>query len=166
MNLLFVCTGNTCRSPIAETLMDDAVDRSSSLHGNVKTKSAGTFACEDAEATKEAIRVMDEDYGLSIRRHEADQFSPELAEWADLIFAMSREHMEHMEVLAPEETHKMHTLRGYVAGVTGEPVDDGYDILDPFDEGMEEYRECASQIKQAVDALVAVLERQQLNNGL
>ncbi len=141
--------------------MDDAVDRSSSLHGNVKIKSAGTFACEDAEATKEAIRVMDEDYGLSIRRHEADQFSPELAEWADLIFAMGREQLEHMEVIAPEETGKMHTLLGYVDGVMGEPVDDKYDISDPFDEGMDEYRECAAQLKFGIDKLVEVLEREQ-----
>ena len=63
--------------------MDDA-DRSSSLHGEVKTKSAGTFACEDAEPTREAVRTMEE-YGLEIDSRGARQFTPELAQWVDII---------------------------------------------------------------------------------
>lgn len=144
---------------MAETLMDDAIDRSSDLHGNVKIKSAGTFACEDAEATPEAIRTMEE-LGLSLKKHEAEQFTPEFAEWADIILAMSKEQIEHMEVIAPEEQHKMHTLLGYVEGITGEPLDDGYEVLDPFDEGMEEYRGCAAQLKEAIEKLVPVLEQE------
>lgn len=159
MNVLFVCTGNTCRSPMAETLMDDAVDRSSGLRGDVKIKSAGTFACEGAEATPEAIRVMEE-MELSLKKHEAEPFTPELADWADLIFAMGKEQMEHMEVLAPEATEKMHTLLGYVDGVYGEPAESGYDIMDPFDEGIEEYRECAAQLRPAIEKLTRLLEQQ------
>ena len=158
MNVLFVCTGNTCRSPMAETLMDDAVDRSSSLHGEVKTKSAGTFACEDAEATREAMQAMDE-LGLNLRKHEAEQFSPELAEWADIIVAMGREQMEHMEVIAPDAQHKMHTLLGYIDGISGEPVDNRYEVCDPFGKGIEEYRECAAQLKNAIDRFVKILEK-------
>ena len=157
MNVLFVCTGNTCRSPIAETLMDDAVYRSSSLHGEVKTKSAGTFACEDAEPTQEAVRTMEE-YGLEIDSRGARQFTPELAQWADIILAMSKEQIEHMEVIAPEDTQKMHTVLGYAQGVEGEPVDNSYDIMDPFDEGMDEYRECARQLSEAIALLVKRLE--------
>ena len=143
---------------MAETLMDDAVDRSSSLRGNVKVNSAGTFACEDAEATPEAIRVMEE-MELSLKKHEAEQFSPELAEWADLIFAMGKEQMEQMEAIAPEYTGKMHTLLGYLAGIPGEPAENRYDVIDPFDQGMEEYRQCAAQLLPAVERLVQMLER-------
>lgn len=160
MNVLFVCTGNTCRSPIAETLMDDAVDRSSILHGDVKSKSAGTFACEGAEATEEAVRVVQE-MGLELKRHEAEPFTSELAQWADLILAMSKEQMEHIEVIAPEEVSKVHTLLGYAKGIDGEPIDNSCDIMDPFDEGMEEYRQSAAQIKEAIKMLIARLERGQ-----
>ena len=159
MNVLFVCTGNTCRSPMAETLMDDLVDRSSSLRGNVKVKSAGTFACEGAEATPEAMRAMDE-MGHSLKRHEAEQFGPETAKWADLILAVAKEQMEHMEVLAPEDISKMHTILGYVNGVMGEPAGSEYDIIDPFDEGMEEYRACARQLNDGLERLTALLEKQ------
>ena len=58
MNVLFVCTGNTCRSPMAEELADDAAGRSTHLK-EMSFKSAGTFACEGAPASPEAIEVMD-----------------------------------------------------------------------------------------------------------
>ncbi len=138
--------------------MDDAASRSSKLHGDVKVRSAGTFAAEDMGATPEAVRAMEE-IGLSLKRHESEQFSTEHAEWADVMLAMGREQMEHMEVIAPEQTEKMHTLLGYVAGVMGEPVNDDFDICDPYDEGMDEYRTCAAQLKDAVDTLVALLEK-------
>ena len=144
---------------MAETLMDDAVDRSRILHGEVKTKSAGTFACEDADPTDEAVRTMEE-MGLELEDHGAQQFTPELAEWADIILAMGKEQLEHMEVLAPEAVGKMHTLLGYAQGIKGEPATAAYDIIDPFDEGMEEYRECAQQLAHAVEMLVRRLEKE------
>lgn len=159
MNILFVCSGNTCRSPMAETLMEDAADRSSSLHGNVKVKSAGTFACQGAEATPEAIEVMEE-MGFSLKRHDAAQFTKENAAWADLILCVAQEQIEHTEVIAPAETAKMHTLRGYVDGVYGDPGGPEYDILDPFDEGMDEYRACATQLSEAVSKLTTKLEEE------
>ncbi|MEA4853864.1 MAG: low molecular weight protein arginine phosphatase [Christensenella sp.] len=160
MNILLVCTGNTCRSPIAEVVLDDAVDRSSILHGDVKVKSAGTFACEGAEPTEEAVRVLEE-MGLDLEGHKAAPFTSELADWADLILAMGKEQMEHIEVMAPEDTEKVHTLLGYAQGVDGEPINSEYDIVDPFDEGMEEYRQCAEQISGAVASLVKRLEKEQ-----
>ena len=71
---------------------------------------------------------------------------------------MSKEQIEHMEVIAPEDTQKMHTVLGYAQGVEGEPVDNSYDIMDPFDEGMDEYRECARQLSEAIALLVKRLE--------
>lgn len=144
---------------MAETLMDEAIDRSSSLHGDVKVESAGTFACEGAEATDEAKRVMSE-MGLSLKRHEARQLTRELADEADLILAVAKEQMEQMEVIAPEDTDKMHTLVGYTCGVYGDPPGTEYDIIDPFDEGIEEYRECAQQLNDAVVQLVEKLEQE------
>lgn len=157
MNILFVCSGNTCRSPMAEALFDDAVDRSSRLKGEAKSQSAGTFAAEGAEATREAIEVMEE-MDLNIHRHRSQQFNPELAEWADLVLAMESRHIEELEAMAPKETDKFHTLLGFIENVNGFAGDEKYDITDPYKEPVEEYKKCALQIKEAIEKLVKKLE--------
>ena len=149
MNVLFVCTGNTCRSPMAEEVADDAADRSTHLK-DFTFESAGTFACEDEPASEEAIAVMDE-IGLDIEKHKSRQFTKDIAEWADIILAMEAKHIEEMEAMAPDEEHKMHTLLGYAAGTDGYPGESGYDIVDPYKEPIDDYRIARDQIIQAVN---------------
>ncbi len=157
MNVLFVCTGNTCRSPMAEELAEDAADRSK--NNEFTFKSAGTFACEGEPATPEAIEVMDE-VGLNIERHRAQQFDKDLAEWADVILAMEANHIEAMEAMAPDEESKMHTLLGFAAGVDGYPGENGYDIKDPYNEDIEDYRAARDQIAEAVEKALERLENE------
>ena len=156
MKVLVVCTGNTCRSAMAQELLDDAVDRSSDLNGKVKCSSAGTFACEGAEATREAIEVMEE-IGLSLDKHRAQQFTEELAEKYDLLLAVDSIVYEQMEAIAPDEVSKMHTFLGYANGMDGEQRDDRYAVIDPYDEDIDVYRESVVQIKEACDRIVARL---------
>lgn len=158
MNVLFVCTGNTCRSPMAEELADDAAGRSRTVDFNFK--SAGTFACEGEPATPEAIEVMDE-VGLNIERHRAQQFGKELAEWADVILCMEANHIEAMEAMAPDEESKMHTLLGFAVGVDGYPGETGYDVKDPYNEDIEDYRVARDQIAEAVEKALGRLEREE-----
>lgn len=149
MNVLFVCTGNTCRSPMAEEVAEDAAGRS--IHyKDISFDSAGTFACEGEPASDEAIEVMSE-LGLDIEKHKAQQFTRELAEWADIILAMEARQIEEMEAMAPEDEHKMHTLLGFAQGVDGYPGEAGYDITDPYKEDIDVYREARDQISEAVD---------------
>lgn len=157
IRVLFVCTGNTCRSPMAEELMDDAVGRSTCLAGKVKCRSAGTFACEGAEATDEAKQVMEE-FGLSIDKHRARQFSSELAEKYDLLLSMGPIVFEQMEAIAPDYVHKMHTVIGYAEGLDGERTEDRFTVTDPFDKGIEEYRACARQLSEAIEKMLKRLE--------
>lgn len=160
MKVLVVCTGNTCRSPMAEELMDDAVGRSTKLAGKVKCRSAGTFACEGAEADCEAKQVMEE-YGRSLEKHRARQFTVELAEKYDILLAVSSVVYEQMEALAPDCVSKMHMFLGYAQGIDGERTEERFDVLDPFDEGLDEYRECAEQLNGAAKKIVARLEKEE-----
>ncbi len=156
MNVLFVCTGNTCRSAMAEEIAEDIGDRSSM---NFKFKSAGTFACEGDPATDEAIEVMRE-IDLDIEKHKSSQFDKELAQWADIIFAMEAKHIEEMEAMAPEEEHKMHTLLGFAAGIEGYPGEEGFDIIDPYKDPIEDYRETRDQLREAIEIVIKKLEQQ------
>lgn len=158
MNVLFVCTGNTCRSPMAQELADDAAGRSTHLKDMV-FRSAGTFACEGAPASAEAVTVLEE-AKLDISRHRAKQFDSELAEWADLILAMEAKHIEEMEAMAPEQAPKMHTLLGYAVGVDGYPGETGFDVMDPYREPIDEYQKARDQIKKAVDCVLVRIQKQ------
>ena len=120
--------------------------------------SAGAFAPEGVEATEEAIEVMEE-MGLDISRHKSKQFDQELAEWADLILTMEARHVEELNVMAPEAEDKIHTLLGYINDVYGFPGETGYDIQDPYKEPLEEYEECAKELKSIIDILVRKLEK-------
>ena len=158
-NILLVCTGNTCRSAMAEALFEDAIDRSSELAGEIKVDSAGTFACEGQEATSKACQAIEE-MGLDLDKHKAKQISAELVDWADLILAMEAGHIEHMEAMFPEAEPKMHTIIGYAEGVPGFPGDSGYDIEDPYGEPIEEYRSCAQQLREYIKKIVARMEKE------
>jgi protein-tyrosine phosphatase len=139
---------------MAEELLDDAIGRSTKLAGRVKCRSAGTFACEGAEATSEAIQVMDE-YGLNLEKHRARQFNCEMADKYDVLLAMD---YNVFEALTPDYVHKMHTMLGYALGLDGDRTEERLTVLDPFDEGLEEYRECAQQLADATIKIVKRLE--------
>ena len=158
-HILLVCTGNTCRSVMAEALLDDEIGRSSRLEEKIKTDSAGTFACVDAEATPNAIAAMEE-MGLSVEKHKAKQVDQELIDWADLILVMEASHYEQMEAMFPETESKMHTIKGYAEGEDGFPGFDGFNVDDPYEGDLEVYRECAAQLKELVQKIVRRWERE------
>jgi len=153
MNVLLVCTGNTCRSPIASEMLKEMADEVPLLKNNIKVKSAGTFAAEDIPATEKAISVM-QSRGYDIKRHKSAQFDVEKAEWADLILTMEAKHIEHIEAMVPEAEDKSHTFLGYADGVDGYPGDGRYDIADPYGEPYEEYVEVADIIEQGLKRII------------
>lgn len=159
MNILFVCTGNTCRSPMAQAMFEQMADDSDVLRSSLEIGSAGTFASDGAQATEPAVRVMESLYGIEMKKHRARQITPEIAEEADLILAMEASHIEEMLAICPEAEPKMSTLLGYIHGIQGFPGE-GYDIGDPYKEPVEVYEECAKQIEQALQILKNILEKQ------
>lgn len=119
MNILFVCTGNTCRSPMAEGIMNKiAQDNDLDIH----CTSAGIFAESNAHATPEAVEAAKR-IGVDISSHIASTITPELIASSDLILTMTRSHKMMLALSVPEDK-EMYTLGEYAG--TGEEVPDPY----------------------------------------
>jgi protein-tyrosine-phosphatase len=150
MHILFVCTGNTCRSPLAEAMLRSLVERRGLT--DVTVSSAGTGAWDGAPASEGSYLVALEN-GVDLSGHRARLLTPELAASADLILTMSRSHRQRVLGLVPEE--KVHVLGEY-AGLTGEAAE----VPDPFGGEITDYRETYHRLGQLLETVVGRLERE------
>ena len=131
MNILFVCTGNTCRSPMAAYIMDKiAVENDL----DILIESAGIFAEGGQPASENAVKAMAE-MGIDITEHRTQPVTEELIKKSDIILTMTQGQKKLLEPLAKD---KVYTLLEYSGG-------EG-DISDPYGGDLEEYKETAQEI--------------------
>ncbi|MFD2170208.1 low molecular weight protein arginine phosphatase [Tumebacillus lipolyticus] len=112
MKLLFVCTGNTCRSAMAEPLMRKRLQQAG-LGGRVEVRSAGVAAMSGSPASQGAINVL-KAKGLDGAAHAASPLDRELVDWADLILTMGQSHKRAILERYIEALDKTCTLKEFV----------------------------------------------------
>ena len=143
-HILFICTGNTCRSPMAEALCRRYLP-------NIETLSAGVGAAPGLPASIGAIEAMQR-RGLNLDHHRSRPLSSYLLADADLVLCMSNSHKQLiLQALPGECIGKVFTLAEYV----DEP---DQEIADPFGGNQEVYEACAQQIEELIKKLAAKLE--------
>lgn len=145
LNVLFVCSGNTCRSPMAMGLMRKYLP--SRLRKVVRVKSRGTDAIPGIPLSENAKKVLRE-IGIDLSFHRAKPLDIDALEWADFIFVMERKHFE--KILRFGFGEKVRLLSGYSSGKT--------EIFDPYGEGLEEYRRVLSLMKEPIKRIVKDIE--------
>ncbi|SDI04396.1 protein-tyrosine phosphatase [Alteribacillus persepolensis] len=145
-NVLFVCTGNTCRSPMAEALF-----RAKGME-EVQARSAGIYAAQGMPASEGAKTVLHERqiaFG-----HASQPLTDELIDWADIILTMTKSHRDIVHQTHPKAMDKAFTLREFA-------WDDKYgaDIADPIGGTDETYRACADEIDELLDQVMKKLKQ-------
>lgn len=156
MHLLFVCTGNTCRSPLAEGIARELL-ANRKLEG-IEVQSAGTFAHPNSPASDGSLLVALEQ-GIDLSQHRAQELTSELVQWADVILAMGPHHRDRAEALGG--AGRTHLLTAYSSHDTAERA-----VTDPFGGNLDAYRATFSELLQEVEAVLdrAVKERDQHSN--
>lgn len=151
-HLLFVCTGNTCRSPLAEVLTRQALHHRGWSH--VEVRSAGVAAFPGAPASEGSLEVANEE-GLDLTDHQATPISPSLIEWADLILTMSPGHLPPIQAAGAGDRATVITDFALHAG---EEDPWGPGVADPVGGDLSRYRATYRELEELVDAVLARLE--------
>lgn len=141
MNILFVCTGNTCRSPMAAAIMNKIAIENDL---DVRVESAGIFAPDGERASDNAIEAVKK-YNIDLSEHRTQPVTEHLISRSDIVLTMTEGHKKLIEPLAGG---KVFTLLEY-SGSQG-------DISDPYGGDLSEYEETAAEI---YDALVDAAEK-------
>jgi len=148
--VLFVCTGNICRSPMAEGLFRYATRGRT----DCRVLSAGVGALEGQPPSSHALRALNE-LGIDISQLRSRMLTSELVEEADYIFGMTHSHVDQVNLLFPRAAEKTFLLREF-----DETLDEfEKDISDPIGGSYETYAYCRDQIEQGIFSMLNFIEQ-------
>ena len=152
-SVLFVCTGNICRSPIAEGLFRRLIGN----RKDIEVSSAGLHAVRGQPPSLYAVQVCETE-GVDIRDLRSQPLTAALVERATHIFAMTGAHLETIQMLFPHGAEKSFLLREFE-----EPGATCWrDVPDPIGLGRDVYEDCARTIKNALPSVLAFVEQSAL----
>lgn len=149
--ILFVCTGNTCRSPMAKAILSKKLTEHE-LNTKIKVDSAGLYAVDGMSAAREAVETVS-DYGGDLSDHHAKMFNEAMLDEFDLILTMTESHKKQIiDRYPPEKTGNLYTLSEYV-----DCSADRQDIRDPLGGDIRVYKDTYEQLEELISRLICKL---------
>lgn len=151
--LLFVCSGNLCRSPTAMYLARDRAERRDLV---IEVDSGGTLGIEGRECPSHTQAVLRE-WNIFLDDHRSKGLTPELMDWADLVLVMTYDHAATLRERFPDTSAEI-TLLGPFGGQAPE-------VMDPIGRWRRFHRKVRDQIEQCVEGLLDRIERGEIPAG-
>jgi protein-tyrosine phosphatase len=145
MKIMFICTGNICRSAMSEAMLKKMVKEQNK---NIEIYSCGTYADNGDVATNEAIQTMQR-YNVDLTNHRATNITKSKIKEMDLILCATLNHKNMVIKMFPELAPKTFTMKEYA----GYPQND-LDISDPWGYGINVYEECAKEISDCLNVII------------
>ena len=141
--ILFVCTGNLCRSPMAEALFRHRIGADSEWEAS----SAGTFAALGHPASGNAVIAVKE-LGIDLSGHRSQPLTAELVESADMIVVMTTEHRFHLLEVFPDVGNRVFLIKSFGTSIV--PAD----VSDPYGGSLNTYKRIRDEIDRALSDLI------------
>lgn len=151
MKIVFVCTGNTCRSPMAQGLFHKILTDLDMPAHHFQVSSAGLHALKNQPVSAEAVAAM-QDYKIDISQHRTAPLEKLQVEEADLLLTMTHWQADYIKEFFPSKKDRTFSLSEYV----------GYDnmnIEDPYGAELITYKKCAADLNRLLmEAMVKIIE--------
>jgi protein-tyrosine-phosphatase len=150
--ILFICTGNICRSPIAEGVFNALMEKGYGESSRYLAESAGTNALEGLRPSEFSVKYLHDEWNIDISHIRSRHYLDLNPDDFDFLFALTKNHKKTILSENPNLKNKTFTLKEYI-----EEAPDNPDIFDPYGQNYNIYKKCGTEIYDCVSRLVDIL---------